>query len=104
MSVSSSSSSQTMPEGVCGCILACTLWVTGPSEVSFRLHCFIVELNTHTLFEFNALEWPEVDRRSLFCSNQPNTNKQTIKHTNTQMNKQTGPIYWPEMDQKGLFG
>ena len=52
----SSSSSQTILEELSGCILACSLWLTGPNEVSFGLHCFIAELNTHTVFECNAPE------------------------------------------------
>ena len=43
--------------GMCGCIMACTLWLTGPREVSFRVHCFIAELITHTVCECDAPEW-----------------------------------------------
>ena len=42
--VSSSSSSQTMLEGLCGCIMACNVFLTGNSEVSLELQCFTTKL------------------------------------------------------------
>ena len=55
-----SSNSQTMLKVVCGCILECNLWLAGPADVIFGLHCFIAELNTHTVRECNALEWNNI--------------------------------------------
>ena len=57
--VSISSRSQTMLEGVYGYILACNRSLTGPSEVSLGLQCFIADLNTNTVCECDALECPE---------------------------------------------
>ena len=45
-----------MLEGVCGCIMACTLFLTGPRQVRKRVHCFIAELITHTVCECDAPE------------------------------------------------
>ena len=51
---------QTLLEGVCGCIMSCTLFLTGPRQVTKRVHCFIAELITHTVCECNAPEWDEL--------------------------------------------
>ena len=45
-----------MLEGVCGCIMACTLFLTGPRQVRKRVHCFIAELITYTVSECDAPE------------------------------------------------
>ena len=42
------SSSQTMLEGLCGCIMACNVFMAGNSEVSLELQCFTAELITYT--------------------------------------------------------
>ena len=45
-----------MLEGVCGSIMACTLFLAGPRQVRKRVHCFIAELITHTVCECDAPE------------------------------------------------
>ena len=55
--VSSSSSSQTMLEGLCGWIMACNVFLAGNSEVSLDLLCFTAELITYIVSECDAPEW-----------------------------------------------
>ena len=57
--VSSCSSSQTMLEGLCGCIMACNVFLAGNSEVSLELQCFTAELITyiHSVL-VRYPEWP----------------------------------------------
>ena len=50
--------------GVCGCIMASHLFLTGLRQVRKRVHCFIAELITHSVCECDArnaikynLEW-----------------------------------------------
>ena len=54
--VSRSSSSQTMLEGVCGCFMPCNIFLAGNSEVSLVLHCFTAELITYIVCECDAPE------------------------------------------------
>ena len=54
--VSRSSSSQTMLEGLCGCIMACNVFLAGNSEVSLVLQCFTAELITYIVCECDAPE------------------------------------------------
>ena len=54
--VSRSSSSQTMLEGVCGCFMPCNLFLAGNSEVSLVLQCFTAELITYIVCECDAPE------------------------------------------------
>ena len=55
--VSRSSSSQTMLEGVCGCFMPCNVFLAGNSEVSLVLQCFTAELITYIVCECDAPEW-----------------------------------------------
>ena len=41
-----------MLEGLCGCIIACNLWLTGPAEFHFWLHCDIAESAEGGKYEF----------------------------------------------------
>ena len=43
-SVKQKKTCHTMLEGICGCIMICTLFLTGPKQVSKGVHCFIAEL------------------------------------------------------------
>ena len=54
--VSRSSSSQTMLEGVCGCFMPCNIFLAGNSEVSLVLQCFTAELITYIVCECDAPE------------------------------------------------
>ena len=54
--VSRSSSSQTMLEGVCGCFMPCNVFLAGNSEVSLVLQCFTAELITYIVCECDAPE------------------------------------------------
>ena len=55
--VSRSSSSQTMLEGVYGCFMTCNVFLAGNSEVSLELQCFTAELITYIVCECDAPEW-----------------------------------------------
>ena len=54
--VSRSSSSQTMLEGLCGCFKPCNVFLAGNSEVSLVLQCFTAELITYIVCECDAPE------------------------------------------------
>ena len=52
-----SNTCQTMLEGVCGCIMECSLFLTGPRQVRKSVYCFIAELLTPTVCECDAQEY-----------------------------------------------
>ena len=78
--VSRSSSSQTMLEGVCGCFMPCNLFLAGNSEVSLVLHCFTAELITYIVCECDA---PECSMRTpaLLLRNRSWVWRQWSRHT-----------------------
>ena len=67
--VSRSSSSQTMLEGVCGCFMPCNIFLAGNSEVSLVLQCFTAELITYIVCECDAPEWPGLLLYPLYSPN-----------------------------------
>ena len=49
-----------MLEGLCGCIMACNVFLAGNSEISLELHCFTAELITYIVCECDAPEWTQL--------------------------------------------